>query len=336
MIGFGVNMDGSSLKSWGSALLLGACSLGGCSEAPAPDTGALNAACKTELIVLDAGQDAGAPQIGNSQDSGWNDPALQLYPVSLGLVDHDRGKRYLFDTSPHVTAQLRLFDALTGREGKGVHLDGVFITHAHIGHYAGLMFFGREAAGARDLPVYVMPRMAAFLRENGPWGQLVELGNISIRDLSDRMAVDLSDALTITPLQVPHRDEYSETVGYVITGADASALFVPDIDSWEEWQTEYAVSIVDMVTEVNYAFVDASFFDDHELVGRDMSEIPHPRVTETMALFAEAPADIRKRIHFIHYNHTNPVRDPASAETRTVLDAGFKIARRGDRVCLGS
>ena len=333
-MGRGTNMICVHLRSTATALLLGSCFIAGCSPAQTPDETAKLANCKTELIVLGAGQDAGAPQIGNAQDAGWNDPALQLYPVSLGLVDHDSDKRYLFDASPQVTAQLQLFDSLTGNQNKGVHLEGVFLTHAHIGHYAGLIFFGREAAATRDLPVYAMARMGAFLRENGPWGQLVELGNISIRSLSDRTGIDLRDNLTVTPFQVPHRDEYSETVGYVIKGAQASALFVPDIDSWGAWQSEYGVSIVDMVTEVDYAFVDASFFDDHELVGRDMSEIPHPRVTETMALFADAPANIRKRIHFIHYNHTNPVRDPNSAETRSVLENGFNIARRGDRICL--
>jgi len=223
---------------------------------------------------------------------------------------------------------------LMARDEAGLGLDGVFTTHAHIGHYAGLMFFGREAAGARELPVYAMPRMGKFLWGNGLWSQLVALDNIELRELSDQIEISLSGELTVTPYQVPHRDEYSETVGFIIKGANASALFVPDIDSWADWQAEHSTSIVDMVSQVDYAFVDATFFDDNELSGRDMSEIPHPRVAETMALFAEASADIRQRIHFIHYNHTNPIRDPASDETTQVLDAGFNIARRGDRHCL--
>jgi pyrroloquinoline quinone biosynthesis protein B len=308
--------------------------LASCTGASETGSTAKLTGCEVELFVLGAGQDAGAPQIGNSQDAGWDDPTRQLFPVSLGLVDHSSGQRYLFDATPQITAQMREFDVLTAREEAGLGLDGVFITHAHIGHYAGLMFFGREAAGARELPVYAMPRMSAFLRQNGPWGQLVELGNITLFELSDQAEVSLSGDIRVTPYQVPHRDEYSETVGFIIKGANASALFVPDIDSWADWQAEHGISIVDMAREVDYAFVDATFFDDNELPGRDMSEIPHPRVAETMALFAEASADIRQRIHFIHYNHTNPIRNPASDETTHVLDAGFNIARRGDRHCL--
>lgn len=290
--------------------------------------------CSVELVVLGAGQDAGAPQIGNSQDRGWQTTSLQLLPTSLVLVDQREGKRYMFEASPEITQQVRLMDLALGTNTKGLRLDGVFLTHAHIGHYAGLMYLGREAAGTKGIDVFAMPRMAGFLRDNGPWSQLVSLGNINLHALNERTSHTLTQAVTVTPYRVPHRDEYSETVGYMIKGPTASALFVPDIDSWPEWQADFGVSIEEMIAQVDFAFVDATFFDDNELPGRDMSEIPHPRVVDTMAIFAQTSEDMRSRIHFIHYNHTNPIRDPASDESRKVLDAGFNIARRGDRHCL--
>eukprot|EP00957_Ditylum_brightwellii_P156501 11911053-Ditylum_brightwellii.AAC.1 len=66
--------------------------------------------------------------------------------------------------------------------------DGIFLTHAHIGHYTGLMYLGREALGAVDVPVYAMPRMRSFLKNNGPWSQLVSLGNINIQNLEEKSA----------------------------------------------------------------------------------------------------------------------------------------------------
>lgn len=282
--------------------------------------------CSYELVVLGAGQDAGAPQIGNVDDTG-----PRLLPSSLALIDRSEGRRYLFDASPAITEQLALLDGIEPpREGLGV--DGVFLTHAHMGHYLGLAYFGREAAGASSVPVYAMPRMAQFLRDNGPWNQLVELENISLNPLhADRPVIH--GELQVVPIVVPHRDEYSETVGFWISYPDAGdALYLPDIDYWPEF--EGLSMLLGQLPHFDHVFIDATFWDDNELPGRDMSEIPHPRVTATMDLLADLPAEQRAKVHFIHYNHTNPIRDPASAESAEVEARGFSVARRGDRLCL--
>lgn len=281
--------------------------------------------CVYELVVLGAGQDAGAPHIGNSGDDG-----PQLLPSSLALIDRAAGKRYLFDASPAITEQLATLDAIEPpTEGLGV--DGVFLTHAHIGHYLGLAYFGREAAGANGVPVFAMPRMAAFLRGNGPWSQLVDLENISLNTLSAGQYQNV-DGVQVAPIVVPHRDEYSETVGFVISAGERSALYLPDIDYWPSF--EGLSMLIGQLPSLDHAFIDATFWDDNELRGRDMSEIPHPRVTDTMDLLASLPERERAKVHFIHYNHTNPIRDPASPESAEVAERGFSVARRGDRFCL--
>lgn len=291
--------------------------------------------CALELVVLGAGQDAGAPQIGN-----WDDSGPRLLPSSLGLIDRANGKRYLLDATPAITEQLAMLDAIEPpREGLGV--DGVFLTHAHIGHYLGLAYFGREAAGANGIPIFAMPRMAAFLRSNGPWDQLVSLENIAISEMADGAPAMATDTVMVMPFLFPHRDEYSETVGFGIFTAERRALYLPDLDSWEaaiemrgpDGDIRGAVSAFD------YIFVDATFWDDNELVdengvGRDMSEIPHPRVSGTMDLLADLSDEDRAKFHFIHYNHTNPIRDPDSAESREVIERGFNVARRGDSHCM--
>ena len=88
------------------------------------------------------------------------------------------------------------------------------------------------------------------------------------------------------------------------------------------------------MAKVDYAFLDATFWDDGELTGRDMSAIPHPRVRRTMDALAGLPEAERGKLNFIHYNHTNPIRDPASAQSREVIARGFHVARGGDRHCL--
>ncbi len=290
--------------------------------------------CQRELVVLGAGQDAGAPQIGRFSDNG-----PYLYPSSLGLIDRENGQRFLFDATPAITRQLADLEQATRIDRSkppepGLRLDGIFLTHAHMGHYLGLAYLGREAAGAKDVPVFAMPRMAQFLRSNGPWSQLVELGNIAITEMAEGQFTVLSDEFGVLPLTVPHRDEYSETVGFLIMTPDKRAIYMPDLDSWDEYAEASGSSLEELVAGADSLFIDATFWDDNELAGRDMSEIPHPRVKATMDRLQVLPEAERAKVHFIHYNHTNPIRDPHSEQSREVEARGFNVARRGDRVCL--
>jgi pyrroloquinoline quinone biosynthesis protein B len=193
------------------------------------------------------------------------------------------------------------------------------------------MQLGREAIGAKQAPVYVMPRMASFLTNNGPWSQLVSLDNIVIHKLRQDSSIIISNSIKVTPFLVPHRDEYSETVGFKIESANLPAgqagkkiLFIPDIDKWEKWQG----SIVDEVRNSDMAFIDGTFFKDGELPGRSMKEVPHPFVQETMNLFSALPPIEKKKIFFIHFNHTNPlIWDKATQQN--VRSSGFNYATEG-------
>ena len=68
--------------------------------------------------------------------------------------------------------------------------------------------------------------MREYLEANGPWEQLVSENNIALNTLT-AAAITLSENLKIVPFTVPHRDEYSETVGYTIIGPNKTALFIP-------------------------------------------------------------------------------------------------------------
>ena len=203
--------------------------------------------------------------------------------------------------------------------------ESIYITHAHIGHYTGLMYFGREALGANDLMVKVLPRMSNFLQNNGPWSQLVANENIELRPTAHDDTLQLTKNLSVIPILVPHRDEYSETVGYQIIGPEKSALFIPDIDKWERWDQ----SILELIQQVDYAFLDATFFDGKELDNRDMSLVPHPFMVESLDLFDTLEISDRNKVYFIHFNHTNPVLDADSEAANPVNLAGFNIAQQG-------
>jgi pyrroloquinoline quinone biosynthesis protein B len=279
------------------------------------------------VVVLGIAQDAGFPQAGcrkaccRDRDFGKVEGAS-----CLGIIDPISNQRWLVECTPHFPAQLRLFDKLLAVE-KSPGLDGIFLTHAHIGHYSGLIHLGREVMGADHIPVYCMPRMKQFLRTNGPWSQLVTLENIVLHELAADQAVQLNERIKVTPILVPHRDEFSETVGFIVEGPNHSVLFLPDIDKWERWEKK----VEDYIAKVDTAFLDATFFQDGELPGRDMSQIPHPFVSESIHRFAHLDETERRKVAFIHLNHTNPAHDATSTESRMVERAGMSIARTGQR-----
>ena len=232
-------------------------------------------------------------------------------------------KKYIFDATPDFTEQTQLLK--TNHLDNSNIIDGVFLTHAHIGHYTGLMYLGFEALGANKIPVYAMPRMKQYLETSGPWSQLVTYNNINLKVLENDSVVALNSNLKVTPFLVPHRDEYSETVGYRIEGQNKKALFIPDIDKWEKWER----NIIEEVKKVDYAFVDASFFRDGEL-DRDMSKIPHPFTTQTTTLFENEDLETKNKIHFIHFNHSNPTIKDSHRLKDSIQNLGFRFAKRGD------
>ncbi|MEX0691475.1 MAG: MBL fold metallo-hydrolase [Gemmatimonadales bacterium] len=282
------------------------------------------------LVVLGIAQDGGYPQAGTPPGDDWI-PARRQFATSLAVVDPASGERWLFEATPDFRDQLHLLDSIAPADGTP-GLAGIFLTHAHVGHYAGLLHLGREIIGARRVPVYVMPRFTQFLRDNGPWGQLVQLENITLQPLADGAPVRLNERVTVMPFLVPHRDEYSETVGFRIAGPNRTVVFIPDIDKWERWDVE-GVRIEDVVEAVDVAYLDATFYADGEIPGRAMAEIPHPFVTETMERFRDATPEIRARIRFIHLNRTNPALFE-SDERQNVVRSGFRVAHAGEVVGL--
>ncbi|MFK7905994.1 MAG: MBL fold metallo-hydrolase [Chitinophagales bacterium] len=277
------------------------------------------------IAVLGIAQDAGYPQAACQKaccKRTWHQPESKRLVSCLALIDPISQQRWLFDATPDFREQLQRLDSLQ-LGGKEEYLSGIFLTHAHIGHYTGLMHLGREVMGTKKMKTYAMPRMQDFLTNHAPWSQLVKLENIAFQSLQHEQAVVLNERLKVTPFLVPHRDEFSETVGFKIEGTSKSALFIPDIDKWHLWDRD----VLKEIEAVDYAFLDATFYANGEIAGRDMSEIPHPFVEESMKLFADLPAKEKAKVHFIHFNHTNPVLNESSEAHENVLKQGFRVAK---------
>ena len=280
------------------------------------------------ITVLGNVQDAGYPHIGCEKfccNENFNSATVN-FVTSLGITDLVDKKSFLLEATPDISMQLKF---LKKKYNSSTIIDGVFITHAHIGHYTGLMYFGREALGAYKVPVYVMPKMKLFLESNSPWNQLIDLNNIQLRGIFHNKNINISNNLEIVPFTVPHRDEFSETVGYKIIGPNKSALFVPDINKWNLWDKD----IVEEVKDVDYAFLDATFFKNGE-VNRSMEEIPHPFVVETLNLFKNESDELKNKIYFIHFNHTNISLQDKNPVIDSISKLGYNFTRFGDQLSL--
>ena len=276
-------------------------------------------------VVLGIAQDGGAPHAGCTKiccEDRWEIPGKKFRVSCLGIVDPQTTEVWMIDATPDFPQQL---NGLT-QNGK-YKLRGIFLTHAHIGHYTGLIHLGREVMGAKEIPVYVMPRMKHFIGSNGPWNQLISLRQIVLNPLEDHGIVKLNDNLSVTPFIVPHRDEYSETVGFKVSGLTYKLIFIPDIDKWDKW----GQNIREVIKDNDCVLIDGTFFGRGEIPNRNMAEIPHPSIEESMDYFSVLSGEDKSKVHFIHLNHTNPALDSTTVQWKTVINLGFNISFMGER-----
>lgn len=284
-------------------------------------------------LVLGIAQDSGMPQVGCYAErcERARRRAKPRYAASLALIDPDRDRYYLVDATPDITRQLDLIEepGFRRRAAQRRPFDGIFLTHAHIGHYTGLAVLGREGLGIAPTPTYCTEQMADFLTTNGPWSLMVSEGRLDLRPVTPSEWTQIDDQLEARALLVPHRPEYADTVGWIFRGPTQTLLYLPDIDSWERWELD----VEDVVASVDVALLDATFFSGDEVPGRSMEDIPHPLVPHSMDRL-QASVDAGSRVMFTHLNNTNPALFEDSVEAEEVRRRGFEIATEGQRIPL--
>lgn len=283
-----------------------------------------------ELFVLGAAQDGGMPHLGCSKSccTAARASGRVETPACLGIHDRETGGLVLIEATPAVESQVARLHELSGEHDRGrAPVDAILLTHAHIGHYLGLAQFGREVASTKNLAVHVSPRMAEFLSTNAPWQQLIDLKQLALREIAVGERFEVLPGLFVTATNVPHRDEFSDTLAFTIHGPNKNVLFVPDIDSWSK-----APGLLEsLIREVDIAYIDATFYDGRELPGRNLADIPHPPMIETMRLIADEARATPGRFRFIHLNHSNPVWYDRALQS-DLRERGFRIAASGERI----
>ena len=174
--------------------------------------------------------------------------------------------------------------------------------------------------------------MAAYLRTNGPWSQLVQYENISLNEVRPGEPFSPSSAVTITALQVPHRNEYADTVGFILRGPRHTALYVPDTSRWTDWNPDLLTQLE--THGIDLAILDGTFFSPDELPGRNLDNIGHPLIRTTMDLLEPRVRNNNLQVYFTHLNHTNPALDPEGPEQEEINKRGFHVLMDGQELPL--
>ena len=282
-------------------------------------------------FVLGRAQDGGVPHIGcakaccaQARVSGH-----QEFPTCLGIHDTQTDKLLLIEATPAIESQVALLRELSGVDESHNLFDALLLTHAHIGHYAGLMQLGKECATTHEIPTYVTTRMGAFLTSNAPWSQLVEDKNIELHIIEPSVPFSPLNGLTVEAIQVPHREDFSDTIAFKIYGPNLTLLFVPDIDCWGDNEQLFE----HLLTNVDIAYIDATFYNGRELPNRDVRSIPHPLMIDSMDILQKFADSKPGAVRFIHLNHTNPAFNDSDIQTE-IMNRGFRIAEQGDLITL--
>ncbi len=273
------------------------------------------------VYVLGIAQDGGYPQVGCKEEcckKAWENDDIKCYPSSIALIDTKKKQYWLFDITPDIKFQIRMLDQFDSS------LAGVFITHAHIGHYMGLINLGLEVMNLKNIPIYLMPRMMKFIENNPMLNQLILSENIRLVSINSDKEFIVNNNIMIKAFDVPHRNELSETVGFKIKGKKKSVIYLPDIDSWDNWHE----NLLDLIESNDLLFLDGTFYNKNEIKFRDISKIPHPEIKDTMQRLLLLDENTKRKIHFIHLNHTNDAIRKNSKSHDIIVEKGFSVARQ--------
>ena len=229
-----------------------------------------------EVTLLGIAQDGGRPQpLCQKQCCANVGLDERAFPTSMGIKFED-SSTHLFDATRNLGDQLNIW-----QENLPSH---VWLTHAHFGHVDGLGLFGRETIGAKGIILHVSKQMQELIQATPQWAIMLEQGVFTLEVFATGEEISV-ESETIIPLLVPHRDELSDMHAFIIRGKEKSLLYLPDHDTWEETLSLYGCKLIREWFEkfnIDTAFIDGTFWSQHELSGRSQEEVPHPLLAKQL------------------------------------------------------
>ncbi len=257
-----------------------------------------------KLRFLGTAQDGGIPQAGCSCKN-----CLQYPRSASSIVLLNNNDAIVFDITPDFRAQWSRLCKVFPAE-----LKSIYLTHAHWGHYGGLPLLGQEAWNIKKLPIFMSEEFSKFIQTNEPFKTLVTNNNIIIHKIED----GLESKHNIVPINVPHRQDFTDTFAFSFELNDRKVIYLPCLDYFDD-------RVIGIIQSHDLAILDGTFYSDDELPERDITKIPHPRVSDSIDTFG----DMADRIIFTHLNHSNPIANPNSELRQQMESMGYRIAEDG-------
>ncbi len=292
---------------------------------------------RVKVTILGIAQDAGIPQAGCACKrciDAHNSPEHKKYPVSIGIEGYD-GSKHLLEITRNLPEQLREWSGMTNFQ-RIFMPETVTITHLHLGHVEGIGQFGKPVMNTSDVPIYLSEKNKESMEQRNDIQLMIKDRNIRFVSQKYNSSFQPKEncGFKLRLIPIPHRSELGDTAGIIIEGGNRNLLFLPDQDSWKNTLESFSVkNIREFLTllEIDVAWVDGTFWNLKELPGRNLKEIPHPIIEESLELLGmKRPED--PEISFIHLNHSNPVNDNDSMERKLVQSRGWSVCERNQTV----
>jgi pyrroloquinoline quinone biosynthesis protein B len=276
----------------------------------------------TMAVILGIAQDGGVPHPNCYCETcnSFSAKNKQLSPSSIAVIDDTQ--LHLIDITRDLNRQLRMIP-------KQMEVSDIWLTHGHLGHIDGMGLFGKEAIDAKGIIVHASESMTELINNTPRWRSLIDFGTFIIHPFTSNKTIQTSEFLSITPIPVPHRNEWTDTHAFIIKGKEKSILYLPDHDTWEETLESLGKETIFEwfeSLEVDIFFIDGTFWSSNEL--KRQNEVPHPPILETIQRLNNS--NKRFDVRFIHLNHSNPLLNPESKETKILQDSGYKICVEGE------
>ena len=285
------------------------------------------------VTILGTAQDGGIPQAGCSCErcnEAHKDLKLRKYPVSLGIIGTD-GSKHIIEVTKNLSEQLMIWST----NGNELFIpETVSITHLHLGHVEGIGQFGKPVMASKEVDVFLSHKNKNIFDERSDIKLMIEENNIRThaKNFNQLFEPMQGCGFSLQFISIPHRSELGDTAAIIIKGNKRNILFMPDQDSWKETLEYYSKENIReflKMFDINEALIDGTFWSMEELPGRNISEIPHPTIQDSLKLLGKRMEN-DPRISFLHLNHSNPVNDIGSKQRKIVEENGWRVSEIGD------